>query len=426
VFKTSTPEPSPEGIAWSVEKDITAYAPLLRSPQTVTMFLGNIVNETYTGVLFIKVSLTFYAAGRGHPAPAGASDVIPLAGASHPDGEDLTGTVTVPRNTERLLAEVYATGSGGGCEEFWYITAPAASGYSCPADPGPYREVQVLLDDRLVGIAAPYPHVYTGGWSNPFLWYVVPAPRAFDIRPITYDLSPYVGLLTDGAAHRVAVRVVGVPAGQPGWHTPISFLAWRDPGGGRVTGRLLTHHIGALTNTSTVEVVGAEHRVTTRGAHSLRAVGVVHTSHGPVTTAIDQSVSNDSGHHWGEGENPDSLQATWTDRSSSLVVGRSPHAGLTSRAQRFTLDGTIAVAADNRLTTTIAISDVATDTAIGDRGARRVHLDDSYRGEASFLLGVPRDQRHAVGTSRERYRLTGATRFDHTIETRNGFVTIDR
>jgi hypothetical protein len=438
VFKTSTPEPSPDGIAWSVEKDITAYAPLLRSPQDVTMFLGNIVNETYTGVLFIKVSLTFYAADPGHPAPATASDVIPLAGIrrpnvqagtgrySHPDGEDLTGTVTVPPNTERLLAEVYATGSGGGCEEFWYLTAPTASGYSCPADPGPYREVQVLLDDRVVGIAAPYPYVYTGGWSNPFLWYVVPAPRAFDIRPLTYDLSPYVGLLTDGVAHRVAVRVVGVPAGQPGWDTPISFHAWRDPDRVRVTGRLLTHDVDPLTNTSTVKVTGTEHRVATHGTHRLRAVGVVDTSHGRVTTAIDQRVGNDSGHHWGDGENPDSLQATWTDQASSLVIGRSPHAGLTSRAARFTLDGTITVAADNRLTTTIAISDVATDTAVSARGIRVLRLDDSYQGEASFLLGVPRDQRHAVGTSRERYRLTGATRFDHTIETRNGFVTTDR
>jgi hypothetical protein len=426
VFKTSTPEPSPEGIAWSVEKDVTAYAPLLRAPQTVTMFLGNIVNETYTGVLFIKVSLTFYAADRRHPAPATASDVIPLAGVTHPDGEDLTGTVTVPPSTERLVAEVYATGSGGGCEEFWYITAPTSSGYSCPVDPGPYREVQVLLDDRLVGIAAPYPHVYTGGWSNPFLWYVVPAPRAFDIRPLTYDLSPYVGLLTDGAPHRVAVRVVGVPAGQPGWDTPISFLGWRDPGGGRVTGRLLSHRVGALTNTSTVDMVGAEHRVTTHGAHSLRAVGVVRTSHGRVTTAVRQRVGNDSVHHWGEGENPDSLQATWTDQSSSVVAGRSPQAGLTSRAARYTLDGTIAVSADNRLTTTIALADVATDTALVASGVRRLHLNDEYRGEASFTLGVPREERHAVGTSRQRYRLTGSTRFDHTIETRNGFVTTDR
>src|SRR4029453_7992179 len=166
------------------------------------MFLGNVVNDTFTGVLDIKVFLTFYTTDRTHPAVSTATDVLPLA-SSRQDGADLTGTVTVPRNTERLVAEVYATGSGGGCEEFWYLTAPPASGYSCPADGGPYREVQVLLDGQVAGIAAPVPHVSTGGWSNPFLWYVLPAPRAFDIQPLTYDLSPYLGLLTDGRPHTV-------------------------------------------------------------------------------------------------------------------------------------------------------------------------------------------------------------------------------
>src|SRR6266511_3371042 len=80
VFKTSTPEPSPEGIRWSVEKDISGYAPLLRSPQTVTMFLGNVVNDTFTGVLDIQVYLTFYTADFAHPAASTATDVLPLAG----------------------------------------------------------------------------------------------------------------------------------------------------------------------------------------------------------------------------------------------------------------------------------------------------------------------------------------------------------
>jgi len=414
VFKTSTPEPSPDGIEWSVEKDVTGYSALLRTPQAVNMYLGNTVDDTYTGVLNVKISLTFYAADRAHPAPRAASDVLPLADQGHADGPDLTGTVQVPRNTERLLAEVYATGSGGGCEEFWYLTAPSSTGYSCPADPGPYREVQVLLDGRLAGIAAPFPHVYTGGWSNPFLWYVLPAPRAFDIQPITYDLTPYLGLLTDGAAHRVSVHVVGVPAGQSGWDTPVNFLGWSDSHAKRVTGALLADHAGPLTN----DVTTAERSVTEHGAHSLNAVGYVQTSHGRVTTAVTERVGNDSVHEWGDGENPDSLRATWTDDVTSVVTGGSRFAGVTRTARRYGLDGSITVDAANRLTTTLTMTDAATLW-----GPWRSTLDDTYEGSASFLLGVPRDQRHAVGTSRESYRLTGDTRYDHTIETRNGFVT---
>ena len=411
VFKTSTPEPSAEGIAWSVDKDVSGYAPLLRSPRQVVMYLGNTVDDTYTGVLNIKVSLTFYATDRRHPAAPAADDVLPLADPRH-DGADLAGTVTVPANTERLVADVYATGSGGGCEEFWYLTAPPATGYSCPADTGPYREVQVLLDGRVAGIAAPFPHVYTGGWSNPFLWYVLPAPRAFDIQPLRYDLSPYVGLLTDGKPHTVAVHVVGVPAGQSGWDTPIAFHGWRDRGSRQVTGGLVAHRLDPLTNNVTVD---PERTVTTKAAHRLDAVGYVRTSHGLVTTVLDQRIGNDSTHTWGPGENPDNLRATWTDDSSSVVLGRAPWAGVSRAERRYAIDGGITVSPDNRLTTTITMTDAATI------GARQ--YTDTYRGEASWTLNVPREQRHAVGTSSERYRLSGDTCYDRAIETRNGYVT---
>ena len=49
--------------------------------------------------------------------------------------------------------------------------------------------------------------------------------------------------------------------------------------------------------------------------------------------------------------------------------------------------------------------------------------DDTYRGEASFTLNVPREQRHATGTSEARYR---AGRYDHTIRTVNGWVVYQR
>ncbi|MEV6848234.1 peptide-N4-asparagine amidase [Actinoplanes sp. NPDC051411] len=399
IFKTSTPEPSPDGIQWSVEKDVTAYSALLERPQTVNMYLGNTVDDTYTGVLKVKVTLTFYAAVG---PSAVADDVLPLAD-QHTDGQDLAGTVIVPRDTERLLAEVYATGSGGGCEEFWYLTAPSPTGYSCPADPGPYREVQVLVDGQVAGIAAPFPHVYTGGWSNPYLWYVLPAPRAFDIRPITYDLSPFLGRLTDGAAHAVSVHVVGVPAGQGGWDTPINFLGWRDPSGKRVTGALVGAHLSTLTD----DVTTGPGRVGLHASHTFVAGGYLRTSHGLITTTVSQRVGNDSIHSWGDGENPDALTATWTDDVTGVVAGRSRFAGVTRVADRYGLDGRITVDAGDRLTTTLTV----TDAGLG--------RSDIYRGSASYLAGAPRDQRQANGTSEERYR---QGRYDRTVRTRNGFV----
>jgi len=424
ILKTSTPEPSVDGIRWKVEKDVTGYQPLLRSAQPVWMLIGNVVNETYTGILDVQVSLTFYPAAGQHRAASSADKVWPL---TDPVTENaaLTGSISVPRDTERLVAEVYATGSGGGCEEFWYLAAPPASGYSCPAPDGPYREVQVLLDGKVAGIAAPYPHIYTGGWSNPFLWYAQPAPRAFDIQPIAYDLTPFVGLLTDDRPHRLTVRVEGVPAGQSGWDTPVNLLAWRDGSGRRATGGLVSHVLSAPDHASTVTPDGTGQRVKTTGTRRLAVTGWLSTARGRVLTTVTRSLTNTSTHTWAAGENPDRLAAVWTDTSTVAMVGNAGRPALTRSAKRYTVDGAITISAENRLTTTIRLLDAADDTAIGGRlEPVRRQLRDEYTGEASWLLDVPRDQRRAVGTSTERYRLDeNSRRYDKRLTSTNGYFT---
>jgi hypothetical protein len=399
VFKTSTPEPSVDGIKWTVEKDVTGYGPLLRAPQSVTMWLGNVVDDTYTGILDIQVDLTFYSGA----APAGTPDDVLAV--------DQNGLVTVPRNSERLAAQVYVTGSGGGCEEFWYLAAPPSTGYSCAADAGPYREVQVLIDGQVAGIAAPYPHIYTGGWSNPFLWYAVPAPRAFDVKPIEYDLSPFTGRLTDGKAHSVTVNVIGVPVGQNGWEAPVNILAWRDIGSAQVTGDVLATSVSPLTNEVTVSTVDGQTEVKTHAAQRFSAIGFVRTSHGRVTYVVNRAVGNESRHRWGADENPDALTATWTDTATSVGGG-----SVTRHDARYAIDGSIFVSAENRLTTTITVTDAFSNIGVHTGLST---LDDTYTGEASWTLGVPRSDRHAQGTSRERYHLDG---YDRTISTVNGYV----
>lgn len=96
-----------------MEKDVTRYSDTLRRAQPVEMLIGNVV-ETYTGVIDVKVTLTFCTPGRG-ARPAETPDKV-LA----PDGAGLT----TPRNSERIVAEVYATGSGGGCEEYRHMIVP--------------------------------------------------------------------------------------------------------------------------------------------------------------------------------------------------------------------------------------------------------------------------------------------------------------
>ncbi|NUT30839.1 MAG: peptide-N4-asparagine amidase A [Streptomyces sp.] len=417
IFRTSTPEPSPDGIQWSVEKDVTRYSDTLRRAQDVEMLIGNVVDDTYTGIIDVKVTLTFYAAPAiKAQAPATPDRVLTLQ----------NGTLTTPRNSERIVAEVYATGSGGGCEEYWYLSVPDQAPYSCKASGGPYREVQIEVDGQLAGIAPPFPHVWTGGWSNPFLWYVVPGPRAFDVKPIEYDLTPFAGLLNDGRPHRVEVSVAGVPEGQSGWSAPVNVLVWRDAKSARVTGKLTAHQAGDLANSSTY-TPGSEHRVDTEGGHRLTVAGYVDTSHGRVTTTVRRALTNTSVHRWADGENLDALDATWTDDQTTTVDGRGP--ARTTRAQRtYTMDGTTTIGAGDRLRTVLTLGDRA--TAVTTREGRRTtwsRIDDTYTGDAAWTMNVPRDQRRAVGTTRERYRSYGSGGcYDRALTSVQGVLTEDR
>lgn len=418
ILRTSTPQPSPDGVTWSVEKDVTRYRDTLARPQPVEMLIGNVVNETYTGVIDVKVTLTFHAA-QGAVRPAATPDrVLPLT----------TPSVTTPRNTERILAEVYATGSGGGCEEYWYMTTPDAAPYSCKAADGPYREVRITVDGRLAGIAAPFPTVWTGGWSNPFLWYVTPGPRAFDVQPVVYDLTPFAALLNDGRPHRIEVTVAGVPAGQSGWSTPTNLLLWQDETREVVTGALTRHEQSEPAGSSrwTPAAPGAEHRLDTEGEHRLTVAGHLDTSHGRVTTTVTRAVHNTSVHRWTDGENRDALTATWTDEES---VTRGPTTTRTDRT--YTMDGETTLGAGDRLRTVLSLGDRADTVTL--RGGRRVdfaRLDDRYTGDATYTANVPRDQRHAVATTSARYRLHGSGTpggcYDRTVGTVQGTLTVDR
>ncbi|MBD9727397.1 peptide-N4-asparagine amidase A [Streptomyces caniscabiei] len=414
VFRTSTPQPSPDGIEWSVEKDVTRYSETLRSEQPVEMLIGNVVDDTYTGIIDVKVRLTFYA---GRP-DARTARTVPDRVLTLQDGTGLT----TPRNSERIVAEVYATGSGGGCEEYWYLTVPDEAPYSCKADDGPYREVRIEVDGQLAGIAAPFPNVWTGGWSNPFLWYVVPGPRAFDIQPLRYDLTPFAGLLNDGRPHRIEVSVAGVPEGQSGWSTPVNVLVWQDEKSEHVTGALTKVREGDFVNSSTY-TPGAEHRLDTEGSHRLTVAGYVDTSHGRVTTTVRRSLLNTSTHTWSDGENPDALDARWRDDETVTVNHR------TTRVRRsYTMDGTTTLGAGDRLRTVLTLGDRATVTEThGGRRTAWSRLDDTYTGDATYTANVPRDQRHAVGTTSERYRTYGSDGcYDRSLVSVQGVLTEDQ
>jgi len=393
IFRTSTPEPSPEGIEWQVEKDITAYAPLLTTSQPVEMTIGNVVNETYTGVFDVRIKLQFYRADADHPAAVTANEILALK-ALNEDGQDTLGTFTISHTAERVVAEVYATGSGGGCEEFWYFSAPS-SDYWCKASHGPYREVQVLIDGHLAGIAAPYPHIYTGGWSNPFLWYTIPAPRAFNILPIRYELTPFIGLMNDGKPHEIRFRVAGLDGAREGWKLMPNLQVWNSADGQPVTVRLLQSGIvGASSNSTLTTDDNSQQHL----RHFWQREFVARAEVGNREISISRNLQGDITHHWIQaGNRDDRLQAQWRDDETITYRPSAGEPMIQHTIQDFSVKGSIASAEIDgkpRITTTLDITDEhdASDSALD---IHRHITRDHFSGTASWTRGE-RERRRAI------------------------------
>jgi Peptide N-acetyl-beta-D-glucosaminyl asparaginase amidase A len=295
VLRTSTPEPDDDGITWHVDKDITSFTPLLRGPQPLVADLGNIVNETYTGVYHMTLTLTYYQADRQHPAPSVADQVLPLSGDASPGwyslspGQSATRSVVFPRNLVHARLEVYAR--GGGCDEQWFDAVPTDLATQYPdylCGGGPYREVQVSVDGRPAGLAQPYPVVYSGG-IVPTLWRPIPAVDQFLTLPYDIDLTPFAGLLVDGRPHAITLTPYGAA---DTWTVDGTLFLDTDHHAARTSGALTGDTLTAAPQVSTTERPGdggaAVHVAATRDWFTQ---GYLDTSAGRITTRVQQHVA---------------------------------------------------------------------------------------------------------------------------------------
>ena len=289
VFQSSTPEPDPDGITWHVEHDATRYSSLFTQAQPIKVELQNYVTGIYTGVIHGTLTVTYYQATHAYPAPAHADDVVgfPSADSSYFYGpSDVRSTsVTFPQNLTRAYLELYLKGNS--CDEFWFGSQP--DDYAGPnglCGGGAFREVQVSIDGQLAGVAWPFPFIFTGG-VNPWLWRPIPAVNAFDMPPQVVDLTPYVGLLTDGQPHTISLRVA-----HDGYYWGIGsdLLLYRDPVLTQTSGALVSRSIGPDAGETYGQNTGSNGGVFTTGAsRHLVVSGFVDTSAGRITTTVDQT-----------------------------------------------------------------------------------------------------------------------------------------
>lgn len=132
----------------------------------------------------------------------------------------------------------------------------------------PFREVQVLIDGELAGVAWPFPVIFTGG-VVPGFWRPIVGIDAFDLKEDEIDVTPWLSVLSDGQNHTYEIQVLGITDDGKGngilttvgsyWVVSGKLFLWLDSEGSVTTGSaiakntpdptfFLTSNVGAAPN----------------------------------------------------------------------------------------------------------------------------------------------------------------------------------
>jgi hypothetical protein len=314
LFYGTTQEPSAKvSPHWHVERDVTDYASLFHDIGHGQTILNNWIDASRAGIIYGSAKLVFYPATPDNKAASPADLTIGLVGDTngHPvdvqtSHETLSGTLTLPRNVERVALDLIAQSQAE--DEQWYMCiddadmdptrefslGPPNSGdplQQCPG--GNFREAAVSIDGQPAGLAPVYPWTYTGG-VDPNLWRPTTDIQTLNFTPYRMDLTPFAALLDDGKPHTVAVRVLGA---HNFFSLAANLLAWRDHGSEVLTGKLTQNTLATQQDDLPPQVQrqfkhgsdGALHGEvdTLQNSHYV-IEGELQTSHGKVVTHVEQ------------------------------------------------------------------------------------------------------------------------------------------
>lgn len=219
VFRTSTAEPTANGIVWTYVKEMQQYNALWKTEQKLIFDLGNLIDSTYTGSFNTTLTATFFTVPDSYPT---ADIILPIsrrlsaqnqASAFTVPPDSATVSYTLPQNIQKAVVSLSACGQA--TEEFWYANALSSQVNTFESTAGtlygfsPFREVQLLIDGQLAGVSWPFPVIFTGG-IVPGLWRPIVGIDAFDLREHEIDITPWLPNLCDGAPHSFEIRVVGL------------------------------------------------------------------------------------------------------------------------------------------------------------------------------------------------------------------------
>ncbi|WP_419804721.1 peptide-N4-asparagine amidase [Terriglobus sp.] len=330
IYYGTTAEPrSTLSPSWHVERDVTDLSAIFKTEQTGQAIVYNIVNGTYTGVIYGTAKLLFYPANFRNPPAVVPAAVIPVSGVNSPyeldtTASQLTTSVTAPRNTVKAYLDVIAQSQSS--DEFWYLCVPADAAGKLQSCPGTaFRETEITIDGRPAGVAPVYPWIYTGG-IDPYLWQPITGVQTLNFKPYRVDLTPFAGVLSDGQPHTVGVSVYNASSY---FLATANLLLYTDPFRRSTGGGLLEDTLGAAPTPQVTENLTTDASGNTVGTVAVDSrrnfvvKGYVNTALGRVETTVEQAVNFNSTQTFNVGTNDiqNAVQTSTVDSKTTSQFG---------------------------------------------------------------------------------------------------------
>ena len=302
IYYGTTAEPrSALSPSWHVERDVTDLSAVFDSPQTGEANIGNFVGVyngvTYNGIIYANAALEFYPANFRNPAPRVPDMVIPVngsggdAGTLNTGSDQITQTLNLPENVESVYLDVIAQNQSN--DEFWYFCVPNnETGPLESCGNTAFREAEVSIDGGPAGVAPAYPWIFTGG-IDPYLWEPIPAVQTLDFVPYRVNLTPFAGLLGNGATHTVTLSVYNANSY---FLATANLLVYLDHDSAKTTGGILNNTLSAapspvIQNNITTDSSGnSTGNILTTSNRQFSIQGYLNTSHGRIVTTVKQNV----------------------------------------------------------------------------------------------------------------------------------------
>jgi hypothetical protein len=366
---------------WHVERDLTDYSPLFKTSQAGFASLGNIIGEDgLNSIIFGTFKLEFYPANFINPAPRTADVVLPVTQAGNDSvtlnngTPEYTETFTLPTNVEGAYLDVIAQSQNE--EEQWFLCLPS----DVASDVGEcgntdFRQVNVSIDGAPAGVAPVFPWIYTGG-VDPGLWIPIPGIQTLNLLPYRVDLTPFAGVLSNGQPHTIGVTVYNA---FEYFSTVATLLLYEDHGSKKVTGELtentLTEPNPVVVNNVVFDASGnGGGKVTVTSAQNFTIAGWVNTSHGRVSTKIDEQVN---------------FSNAQTVTSSATTFGQGVVQTSTVNAKTTTQTGPLVTAKETSVSYPFNINYLETVENNGNIGQVTTVGQNFLRDETETLEGFP-------------------------------------